>query len=586
METSHSGRSDRERDDMDVEEEGKKEREGEGEGNDSHSSMEESSSDESEGEERAMEEGNRQDQSLFPHQKNTRESQRYTYTKLEDLQAGLEKVYVCGVVTDYQPPFQTKGRDYCSIVNIMDESVSAPLKCTFFHSNQDKLPKVNKVGTIVIFHRINIKLFPSGIQGIGLSFSSSLSFAGRLGAKVKPRTGSISYTFTAQDRKRVKELRLWNARRCRSNNPSLRVLKNIRVGTTTSVDLVCQILSVSLREPAAECHTAVLCVWDSTQSQHRSLELDLAMFNTTSVSSELLEVASSCSEHVVVYGRDLVQEVATLLPGQFVYLQNLQVKEHVGQCNAFKDVFSSTELTLEPIQGNGSKKSAVKVLSVSDIEVFELQKVLKSHRKRQPVLFRPLPPDIVPSSVTGTPHSQQQPVSLRVLTSLTTTPAKFRCVVKVLGLEPCSVEELVKLCCPVCRHKTSVTNASTNTTLCSVCSKSQRTKKKVQQKLRPVYFFKLLVADETGHITVYVSGDQASRFLAGFPPIVFYHQPQQRMSLLHNLYRLTGGNDPFDANSVTYVRPWVSVCLVSMTTSSISDSIVTYHLIDTVLNTE
>ena len=587
VQTLPDGGSGGETEGMDVEE-GEEE---EGERGGSHSSMEMSSSSESEDEGQGMGEGNRQDGSLFSHRKNTREQQRYAYRKLADLEAGLEKVYVVGVVTDFQPPFQTKGRDFCSIVNIMDESVREPLKCTFFHSNQDKLPKVGKVGEIVIFHRINIKLFPSGIQGIGLSFTSSLSFVGRLGAKVKPRTGSVSYTFTAGDRKRVKELRLWAAGRCRTSSPSLRALREITVGSATSVDLVCQVLSVALGPGAPDCHTAVLCVWDGTQPRHRSLKLDLSTFNTTSVDTELLEVASSCSEHVVVYGRDLVQEVVNLMPGQFACLQNIQVKEHMSQRNEFKDVFSAVELRLEPTQSSCGRKSVLKVLSPADIEVFELRKVLKSHRKRRTVFFRSLPPDIVLSSITDTPpHSRQQPIPLRALASCTATPAKFRCVVKVLGIEPCCVEELVQLCCPVCKHKVPVTNTSTNSN-CSVCLKTQKKKKKkvTPRKLSPVYFFKLLAADETGHITVYASGDQAAKFLAGFPPAVFYQEPQQRMALLQSLYRLTGGNDPFDHNSVTYVRPWVAMCLVSMLSGGISAptaGTVTYHLFDTVLNTE
>ena len=85
-----------------------------------------------------------------------------------------------------------------------------------FHQLQEKLPKIDKVGDVACFHHIN---FPNDVQGIGQSFSSSLSFSGRLGSKVKPRMGSVSYTFTARDERNVKELRLWSARKCRTPNP-------------------------------------------------------------------------------------------------------------------------------------------------------------------------------------------------------------------------------------------------------------------------------------------------------------------------------------------------------------------------------
>ena len=86
-------------------------------------------------------------------------------------------------------------------------------------------------------------------------------------------------------------------------------------------------------------------------------------------------------------------------------------------------------------------------------------------------------------------------------------------------------------------------------------------------------------------MVVYASGQQAANFLSGFPPAVFFRQPQQRMSLLERLYTLTGGNDPFDADSVGFTRPWVEVCLVTMSSAVGSGSVsgrgqATYHLFD------
>ena len=535
------------------------------------------------------EEDRGQDRTLFPYHTTTKE-RGYTFLKLADLEAGLQKVNIFGVVTDFQLPFQTKGRDFCSIVNIIDESTVSgnkePFKCTFFHSNKEKLPQVSKVGEIVCLHRINVKLFPNGIQGIGQSFSSSLMFGGRLGAKVKPATGSMSYTFTRQDKKRVKKLRLWNARRCRTANPYQHPLKDIQVNSpATALDLVCQVLSVSLRGSGTEFHTAVLSVWDGTQTRHRSLALDLSTFNTTAADSDQLQVADSYSEHVVVYGCDLVRSVASLVPGQFVCLQNLRAVEHTQRHNSFKDVFSAVELRLEPSYSDSGREAAIKVLSSREIEAFELKKVLKSRRKEHVISFRPLPPDVVPSSVTDAQHSQQQPVPLIALAKSTKVPAKFLCAVKVLGVEPQSVEELVQLCCPICKYKVAVTAKTTSHEVCTVCPPNyRRCKKLTLPPLQPVYFFKLKLADETGQVEAYVSGQQAAKFLSGFPPTVFFQHPQRRGALLEAMYGLTGGNDPFDCDTVAFIRPWVAVCLVSMKTNT-ADSNVSYHLFDTVLNT-
>lgn len=511
---------------------------------------------------------------------------QYTYKRLAHLEAGMQKVNVFGVVTDFKLPFQTKGRDYGSIVNIIDESVTGEaLKCTFFNSNPEKLPKVSKVGQIVSLHRINIKLFPSGIQGVGQSFSSTLCFSGKLGKKIKPSTGSLSYTFTAQDKQRVKELRLWNAIRCKTKNSFAGALKDIQPGT--AIDLVCQVLSVSLKEPQAEGSSAeqdiaVLGVWDGTTLPHRSLQLNLSAFNTAT--DPHLQNTKELSEHIVVYGKELAEAAATLSPGQFVCLQNLQATVHT-QYNAFKDVFPAVELRMQPSQPP-QRKTSIKTLTSRDIEVFGLKLSLKNCQ-RQLIQFRPLPPDIQPSAITYTPHSQQQPLPLAALANLVQIPAKFRCIVKVLGIKPQSVEDMVQLRCSSCKHKIAVTNTVESNTPCPKCAPMKRKQKKRVPLLQPVYFFKLKLADETGDIVAYVSGQQACNFLFGFPPVVYFQYLQQRMSLLDQLYRLTGGNDPFNEDSISFPRPWVEVCLVCMNHSrnEVSSQHLTYHLFDTSIQT-
>ena len=521
-------------------------------------------------------------------QSSTRQGERYTYKKLSELEPGMQKVNMIGVVTDFKPAFQTKGQDFCAILNITDESLPEfqSFKCTFFHSNQERLPRVRNVGDIVILHRINIKLFPAGAQGIGQSFSSSLSFSGVLGSKVRPVTGAISYTFTEQDRKQVKRLRLWKARQSKTVSSFQRELKDISTDITSS-DVICQVLCVSLQEPTLEPCIAILHVWDGTQTTHRRLALDLSAYNTTQIAEPL--ILEAFSESIVVYGRDLVESVTSLKPGQFLSLQNVQAKLHARQYNSFKDEFSAVELRLQPSHiTSRDRKSQITVLSSDRIEVYELKKRLKKIRANSRIYVRPLPPDMVPSGLTETHCSQhQKPVPISVVLKSEDTPAKFLCVVKVLGIQPLSVEGMVKLRCPVCKSKTTVQPDSTDHAVCTNCPGKKKKKKKAST-LEPMYFFRLKLADETGHLYAYVSGAQAAKFLSGLPPVVLYQHPQQRMALLERLYTLTGNNDPFDCDSISFCRPWVAVCLVSISTSAESVFLggspdVTYHLFDTEL---
>lgn len=559
---------------------------------DTEGGEEEEETEEEEEEDTEEEEGGvKQDPTLFQYNRSAT-GKPYIYTKLEDLEPGQQKVNVFGVVIDFQRPFQTKGRDFCSIVNIIDESLPqrTNIKFTFFHANQDRHPRVSRVGDVVSFHRVNIKLFSDGVQGIGQSFSSSLSFSGILGSKIKPLTGSVSYTFTAEDSKRVKELRLWYARLTQMKNQFLRELKDIRVDQVSS-DVVCQVLSVSAREGVSDAHVTVLHIWDGTQLPLRSLNLDLTNFETRHVSdTDVMACINSFAWSVVVYGQELVDCVTKLTPGQFVCLQNLRVKVHTNQFNCFKDKFDAVELCLQPSKRRVTK---INVLSHEPIEVHELRKKLAKCRRGLSSRFRLLPPDIVPTPVTETRVPQDQvPVPLCSLEGLKSSPSKFLCVVKVLGIEPGSVEQLVLLRCPACKTKKEITaDSTTPNSPCPDClSRSKTRKRQKQPTLKPTYFFRLKLADETGNLVAHVSGRQAKTFLSSCPPTLFFKQPQQRASLLEKLYKLTGNNDPFDVDSVRYRRPWVSVCLVSMivsgrATGSEGDQQqqVSYHLFDTIL---
>ena len=519
--------------------------------------------------------GRGQDKKLFSYEGSSPRRQ-YQYKKISELEAGQQKVNIFGVVVDFQPPFQTKGRDFCSIVNIIDESSpDKPLKCMFFHSNQDKLPQVRRVGDVACFHRINIKLFQNGIQGISQSFTSSLCFSGRLGTKVKPITGSISYTFTAGDRRRVRELRVWGTRRKQNECPSAsaRRLRDVTPGSV--FDLTCQVLSVSLTEPVAACTRAVVCVWDGTPLPHRHLDLDLSLFSTREDAS--LRSVEPLAEFVVLYGREMVSKIESVSPGQLVCLKNVCTKTHARH-NCFKDPVTSLELRMQ--QGLGdSATSDISVLPSDSITVHDMKISLRAVKQR--FLFRPLPPDVVPSSETRATHSHQQPIPLEAVTRWSQVPCKFRCIVKILGILPPSVEEMVHLRCPKCKLKIPITSDTHADTPCSRCASTGRLRKHTTL-MEPTYFFRFQLADETGHLVACVSGRQASAFLSGFPPMNYFQQPKQRLDLLERLYLLTGNNDPFNSDTAGSVRPWLEVCLVSMPGGGSANKEVTYHLFDTV----
>ena len=520
----------------------------------------------------------------------------YIYTKISELEAGQQKANVFGVVVDFKPPFQTKGRDFGSIVNIIDEtSAENPLKCVFFHQNPEKLPKVRREGDIACFHRMSIKLFPSGLQGVGQSYTSSLCFSSRLGTKVKPLTGSFSYTFTSADRQRVRQLRVWNARRREGDLPfssSYCSLKEVTPGV--QFDLLCQVVTVSFLEipdtgqavlAARNSDRAVLQVWDGTTPAHRPVNLDLSL-HTTRSNSDLVGISGSeLTEYVVVYGQALSAVAKELSPGQFIFLRGVSTCSH-ARFNFFKDPVEALELRVVGEDAGGLKEAGMTSLSSKSSVIYNLKRRLRVAKRS--LHFRPLPPDVVPSPITHSPHNQQHPIPLTAVTKRPHAASKFRCCVKLLSISPHSVEEMVKLHCPKCGLNLTVTPTTRTDTPCPHCTATARLRKHTPI-MRHAYFMKLLLADETAHVHAYASGRQALSLLPMCPPVNFYNHPKERVLLLEQLYRMTGGCDPFDLDYVGSRRPWLGVCLVSMITQGPKGEegereSVSYHLFDTILS--
>ena len=521
----------------------------------------------------------------------------YIYTKISKLEAGQQKMNIFGVVVDFKPPFQTKGHDFGSIVNISDESSAEnPLKCVFFHQNPEKLPKVRRNGDIVCFHRMSVKLFPSGLQGVGQCYTSSLCFSGRLGAKVKPLTGSFSYTFTSADRRRVRQLRVWNARRREGDSPPSTCSCSLQEVTPgVQFDLPCQVVTISFLEipdttgqamATRNSDRALLQVWDGTIPAHRPVNLDLSL-HTTRSNSELLEISSSeLVEYVVVYGRALSFIAKKISPGQYICLHGVSTFSH-ALFNCFKDPVEALELRVVGEDAGGSKEAGITAISSGSLVIYNLKRRLRI-AKRSPH-FRPLPTDIVLSHIVHSPHNQQHSITLSAVTKWPHAPSKFRCCVKLLSISPRCVEEMVKLRCPKCGLNLSVTPTTCTDTPCPHCTATARLRKHTPL-MRHTYFMKLLLADETAHINAYVSGWQALSLLPMCPPVNFYRCPKERVLLLEQLYRMTGGCDPFDSTDVGSTRPWLGVCLVSMVThgpkgeEEEEDGRVSYHVFDTILS--
>ena len=137
----------------------------------------------------------------------------YSYTQLADLRPLKDKVYVFGVVKDFRPATKSRGTDYYLTMTLVDESSTEEgIHCNLFNRDKNRLPHIQSIGDIVCLHRVYVNEYGGAPQLVSRKYSSAISFDGRVGTRVVPRTGFVSYTFTQAERERVKQLRKWSQR--------------------------------------------------------------------------------------------------------------------------------------------------------------------------------------------------------------------------------------------------------------------------------------------------------------------------------------------------------------------------------------
>ncbi|XP_039617098.1 protection of telomeres protein 1 isoform X6 [Polypterus senegalus] len=288
---------------------------------------------------------------------------KYTYSKINQLKPGmLANVY--GVVTFFKHPFLSKGTDYCSTLTITDQT-GGKLSCNMFNEKQDALPQIYKTGDIVRFHRIKIQQFQGDLRGITNVGFSALTFDGRMGSPVSPRTSSKSYHFSDEDRRIVEQLRQWTMEQSPILEPALKLSE---VQPQQFFDLICQLVAKAEMDRSS----TLLKVWDGTKC--------LYPIHKVQVDGEVLEgnpalifELQNISVDIMAY--DNHTEVAKCLkPGAYVRIYNLHAKL---QASTESDSQSSKCIEFY-LHGGTSYGRGIKILPEDCYDVKELKKVLES----------------------------------------------------------------------------------------------------------------------------------------------------------------------------------------------------------------
>ena len=502
---------------------------------------------------------------------NDKLTNKYHYKKLDDLKFGDMKQNIICVVKHFTPPAISRGSDLYSSLTLIDESDSfAGIGAVFFNRDADRLPHVKREGDILCIHRINVKSFNNQVQLEGTKYTSIVRFSGEVRKKIKPCTGSASFSLSCMERERVRELRKWT--RNRRMESQLQTLDSVQ--PDMYFDLICQVVTVTISK-IPRC--VVLSVWDGTphKLQCKSISLEKIYdegYPLIRENAELLESSTGYTVDVVVYSKSMLKKLYNLFPGKFLYLKNVH-SAMVGYNTTVEICIHRKNDT--SYEGNSSNPSGITILSLED----ELCRGVEGQIEK------------AMAPITTVPHCTQPLCSIADITSYKETfPAKFHCMARLLGVNAPSLEDLVVIHCRKCQNLQALSRhmdideEGVSKEPCSVCFDHDTTHLSSPTRPSCQYYFKMALGDASGTVTVEVGHLQALELLGGIRPNNLYQDQQLRFKLSDLFYSMMGGCNPFtatgsDDGSRQGGRRWLDICVLAVK----HNEAVHYCLFDTML---
>ncbi|KAM4601667.1 protection of telomeres protein 1 isoform 2-T2 [Polymixia lowei] len=256
---------------------------------------------------------NKRSSSLAPEVSTSAKVPKYTYVPLGDLKPGVV-VNVYGVVVFFKQPFKSRGTDFCSSLKITDQS-NQKVGCNIFCEKLEDHPKIFQMGDIIRLHRVKTQLFNGSINLLNTFGFSVVTFDGRVGSTVVPRTSSKSFHFEQEDRQTVEALRAWSANQ--DFLPTVPRIPLSAVQPTAYFDLTCQLLS----KAPVDTTCTLLKVWDGTKCPHPLLNVTVEP-GVTEGPSSLSKDRQNLTANILVYDNH-VEVARQLKPGDYLRIYNL-----------------------------------------------------------------------------------------------------------------------------------------------------------------------------------------------------------------------------------------------------------------------
>lgn len=529
----------------------------------------------------------------------------YTYTELAGLTdlAHDARVNVAGVVKNFRSSYHSRGTDYCCTFSLVDQTFSDGVTCIVFSKYEEKLPRITRVGEIVVIRRVKVNFFNGCPQLIGISYSSFHVFDGETSTEVQPRRSSQAASLSDKEREMVKSLQEMVTASTELNSQAhICVLE--KAEPALHFDIIAQVVSVvTISDEQCVC----LTVCDGTKFPLCSSKYSTQCFQTQAVLDKtLVKKYNSWTVDILIY-ESCTAKLTGVVPGCFVYLHDIYASPLYGKDSKGKQCVV-TELSAQRID---CPDFSCAVLDLDDRDVVTVQSrllALSQDNKRNPGndVVRCLLP-----SVTTCLHPDRPFTSVADVLVCSQVPNMFRCDLRAVRIFPSEITGLVRLCCQRCGFEvplpssTEEENSGTFQTTGSVCPKcavscsaeelsysEPRTKSfsEIEKELmyasgrageaeegtdkQPIppllaytYVFKLVLEDDSGSLEAFVAERDANLFLESLPPANLRFSFQSRSALWQRLRYLFGQN-PFDLSSSAAVAPRMDCCVLSYYASS------------------
>ena len=481
----------------------------------------------------------------------SKQTNSYIYTQLKNLKP-LQKVNIAGVVDYFKTPSQSRGKDYFVSFGLVDPSLpQLPVNVIAFNSNRNKLPDINRKGSVVLLRHVKVDMFNENLQVVSLHFSSYHVFES---GSTSPTHSSTNASLSPKEANLVKSLQDWALKNQQLHqvNSQLKKLEVVKVDDVFDmVGMICgvKVLLAGLVGSVTITDGTFPTFDTSTVNADEEEEEDNDDEQNCLPGREYREKYRSLFVTIVVYDNATLKVLCDATPGEFIYLRNIEALPA-------KDLIDETDDLTEYVQLCIKKGSLTPtaVLPNTDRDVIEVKESLETYMNPEMPSYYSVVDAVTFHEITDMPFSTVNEV---VTTDI--IPQTHRLDVHSISIHETCVEDIVKLFCNQCLATYELPMTQTEKEsgkfldagdLCVLedCKKMEK-----PCVLSYLMCFTLTITDGTGELDVTALGDDAMLLMPNVKVGNLYLEPESREMALFNFETLFG-YDPFDEKPDGAVR--------------------------------